>query len=361
MLPSPQMMSPGACAQPNVCIDPDTQPVTGCGTVVDAVHDTTSDGGDADEAGAVAVVGQAVRVAGDGRWHRVGNAYKALTAIQATQFVGYTPSVARCLQSPQFQTLTQLHIFDYDTSRFPFARLAAQRLGVDEEHLSHWHHHQPGFDPLKKSSTSRRRRLKCTIYSDADATREFLKIYGQFMESVIAPHLSSILPSSHIVFQTDPSLRVVPPSSERVGHPHCDAMYKHQAGQINFWIPLVPVYGSNTLLVESRPFAGDFQPLEARYGQVVQFYGNRCVHYTIPNATPHTRISFDFRAIPGPAFDPDPKISREPATGKQLFAVGPGEYYSECRREGEEEMWSTIQFGDREASAGAVENATVAV
>jgi hypothetical protein len=35
-----------------------------------------------------------------------------------------------------------------------------------------------------------------------------------------------------------------------------------------------------------------------RYGELQLFYGNQCVHYTLPNATDHTRVSIDFRVIP---------------------------------------------------------------
>jgi hypothetical protein len=54
-------------------------------------------------------------------------------------------------------------------------------------------------------------------------------------------------------------------------------------------------YGNNSLWVESAPFSFNHKPLELRCGQVARFYGNRCLHYTLPNDTPHTRITLDFR------------------------------------------------------------------
>jgi len=58
------------------------------------------------------------------------------------------------------------------------------------------------------------------------------------------------------------------------------------------------VWGSNSLWVESAPGLADFQPVEACYGQVLRFYGNRCAHMTVPNSSGVARVSFDFRVLP---------------------------------------------------------------
>mmetsp|Transcript_23571 Transcript_23571/g.28479 ORF Transcript_23571/g.28479 Transcript_23571/m.28479 type:complete len:88 (+) Transcript_23571:45-308(+) len=58
------------------------------------------------------------------------------------------------------------------------------------------------------------------------------------------------------------------------------------------------VWGSNTLWVESKPGLQDFHPIELEYGQLLRFNGNECTHFTKSNVTDHTRVSFDFRAIP---------------------------------------------------------------
>ena len=86
--------------------------------------------------------------------------------------------------------------------------------------------------------------------------------------------------------------------------------YGHQAGQINFWLPLVDVEGSSTLHVESSPGQGDFHPLNLKYGEVARFYGNQCIHYTVPNDTDTTRLSLDFRVVPGGVFNPNPSVAR---------------------------------------------------
>ena len=124
-----------------------------------------------------------------------------------------------------------------------------------------------------------------------------------------------------------PSFRVHLAHTRALGVPHCDADYFHQPNEINFWIPLVErVGGSNSLYCESSPGAADFSPFEARRGEVVQFYGNRARHYTLPNATEVTRVSMDLRVIPLPLFAPawtSPK-------GTVPFRMG--EYYTSTLR-----------------------------
>merc|ERR1711981_506931 len=81
--------------------------------------------------------------------------------------------------------------------------------------------------------------------------------------------------------------------------PHRDSDYAaHHGAEINFWIPLTRVWGSNSLFVESRPGKEDFHPLELGPGELAIFNGSKCLHYTRANDTNCTRVSFDFRVIP---------------------------------------------------------------
>ena len=72
----------------------------------------------------------------------------------------------------------------------------------------------------------------------------------------------------------------------------------HWRGEVNFWLPVTSVFGSNTLWLESEPGAGDFRPMELSAGELLRFNGYECRHYTMPNETAASRVSFDWRAIP---------------------------------------------------------------
>ena len=102
-------------------------------------------------------------------------------------------------------------------------------------------------------------------------------------------------------------MRVMLPSDEAVGVPHCDADYNHVKSELNFWVPLVSVSGSNTLWTESTPGKGDYSPIVARNGHVVRFYGNQCRHFTVPNKSNVSRVSFDLRVIPASQYHTYPQ------------------------------------------------------
>jgi len=77
---------------------------------------------------------------------------------------------------------------------------------------------------------------------------------------------------------------------------------------------------------------------------VAKFYGNKCRHYTVPNSTPNTRVSLDFRVVPGPVYEEDAAVSKSPYTRQQMFALG--SYYSECRRPAPGEPFQLVECGE---------------
>ena len=102
-----------------------------------------------------------------------------------------------------------------------------------------------------------------------------------------------------VAFQCPPTLRVQFPSARALGRRHRDDEYcGHQGCEINFWLPLTPVAGANTLHVETAVGSGDFRPVELRPGELLRFNGSQGAHYTVANSTSSTRVSLDFRVIP---------------------------------------------------------------
>jgi ectoine hydroxylase-related dioxygenase (phytanoyl-CoA dioxygenase family) len=80
--------------------------------------------------------------------------------------------------------------------------------------------------------------------------------------------------------------------------------------------------------VESIPGMGDFKPLNIEYGEFLIGYLNQCRHGNKVNETGKTRVSFDFRVVPGFAYDDSGKKSS--FTTNQKFIVG--EYYDKMDR-----------------------------
>jgi hypothetical protein len=149
--------------------------------------------------------------------------------------------------------------------------------------------------------------------------KKFLRIYQDFLRDFILPQFHDY---GGILYQTVPTLRVVYPGSVAPVKPHKDADYWHDSNEINYWVPLVPVSGSNSLWSESEPGkgfcdlsshphstyiappVGDFHSfdLDGTAGELMRFYGNGCQHYTTENETTTCRVSFDFRVIPASLF-----------------------------------------------------------
>jgi len=135
---------------------------------------------------------------------------------------------------------------------------------------------------------------------------DFIHVYNAFIDGVVVPLCGGVSETKGIRCQNPPTIRVHMPSRKPTIPPHTDSDYDaHQPGEINFWIPVTPVWGNNTLWTESEPGKEDFHPIEIGYGQILRFHGNRCTHFTKKNDTGATRVSFDFRAIPLVAYRED--------------------------------------------------------
>ena len=83
-----------------------------------------------------------------------------------------------------------------------------------------------------------------------------------------------------------------------------DAVFGHQAGEINFWMPLTPTHETSCLYAETKPEKGDWYPFHPlKPGEIMRFPGTFCRHKTIPNVSGKTRVSIDFRCSMSTCFD----------------------------------------------------------
>ena len=139
--------------------------------------------------------------------------------------------------------------------------------------------------------------------------RRFHATLLAFARTVVAPLLGCADRPGDVAFQRSPTLRVSFPATEPMGHAHTDAEYHHQAGELNFWLPLTAVWGTNTLWVDGTGAEGgdngdiDSRPLQLGWGRGVRFWGNRIRHHCVANESGFTRVSLDFRAIDVRRFD----------------------------------------------------------
>eukprot|EP00092_Neocalanus_flemingeri_P006682 GFUD01007217.1.p1 GENE.GFUD01007217.1~~GFUD01007217.1.p1 ORF type:complete len:301 (+),score=87.52 GFUD01007217.1:116-1018(+) len=219
-----------------------------------------------------------------------------------------------CSRSPLPRELQEAKILDYDTNQFPFQEAIADILNVCPADLATIHETGEGKLALAEelAGSNHRKRGKQPHYlrlwtssSQTPARQRFNKILHQFVDQFVSVHMGGT-GSVHmggtgrqaaVAYQREPTFRTVLPSGQEYGYRHCDADYHHPPAEVNWWLPVTQVFGSNTLHTESEPGRGDFSPVQLKYGQVLRFYGNLCQHYAVPNTSGKSRVSFDLRVL----------------------------------------------------------------
>ena len=143
------------------------------------------------------------------------------------------------------------------------------------------------------------------VFYDKLKTTSFAEQYKRFLERVIVPQFDEDL-----YVQRIPTFRFHLPGEmfSESFHKDNDPGYNHQVGAVNFWVPLVKSWGTNSLWIERHEGAGP-RPIDVDYGQLVVFDAMSLEHGSVPNKTPSTRVSFDFRVIPESVYTETDQVS----------------------------------------------------
>ena len=234
-------------------------------------------------------------------------------------------------------------------------------LSLERHGLERLHGALPRFSPREEAHgrvmEAKKRLLAPLAQLDRPATRQFLAAYHRVVCDVVAPHIAEAFEPGtmgSLHYAAFPTLRVQTPSLQRATiRPHFDGMYGLQAHPVNLWLPLTEVRPTSGLWCESRradatrargsgarpgapadagacdsndsdDSAYDYHALT----RATRFDGRNTIHFTVPNRSPRTRVSLDFRVVPGHAFDADERLSRLGYYAR-ADAVRPGDARSE--------------------------------
>jgi hypothetical protein len=182
-------------------------------------------------------------------------------------------------------------VIDYDTGRYPFQWILAAEVfrtaRLDQLHLT-WRRRTRRDELTYADNLALRRRMQ-QLPDDSS----FYQLYHAWIAKVVAPKYGL-----KISYSAHPKMRVHLAGTGSVSEFHRDAEVTGQAGQINCYLPFTDVHGSCTIWSETRYGAGDYEPIDLRYGQALLWDGGRLEHGTYPNLTDSTRVSCDFRFHP---------------------------------------------------------------
>lgn len=158
----------------------------------------------------------------------------------------------------------------------------------------------------------------------------FQETYDEFVRGVCIPYLARGENESpdEWYYQSFPCIRIVKPGEFSIG-PHGDASYGHHPCSINIYVPLTKIEGSASLFLESRPGSEDWHPIEGGYGMAKKFAGAICKHWTPENHGNFTRVSLDFRIIPGNMFHLLKCGGLQPGGVRDVYRQKEG-YYTRC-------------------------------
>ena len=235
-----------------------------------------------------------------------------------------------------FDELIKEEILPYDSAKYCFRDVIAKILECEDRDLSQLHTTIPGSEDAAILTVAHDQCLVFhRMYYQNPLMYKVLELYEDMIKNYIAPMFKEDV----IVYQKRPTFRVQLPNNTAVpsdlgGDPtrpglHCDSMFNHPPGEINFWVPFTKTLPDNTVWTESEVDKGDFHPILTDNGNMLRFYGNQVMHYNHVNKCGATRVSFDFRVIPLSKYDPHGEVKRSVQTGRR-FTVGEGimDYYS---------------------------------
>ena len=225
-----------------------------------------------------------------------------------------------------------MKIVNYDTKKYNFQKLISDLYNCSLEDLD-------SLDKKEKLALGKDTHtlFHKTFYQRiSEAWPEFENLYKSFIEEIIFP----MFEDDTLIYQSLPNIRFHRPNAKAVyiWHSDGDADHRHPPGEINIFLPLTKCDETNTMWVESIPGLGDFKPLVMNSGQFFIGYLNRCRHGNKINESSKTRVSFDFRVVPGFAYD-NAFVGRTATTGLE-FKVG--QYYDKMEREETSKTFDSI-------------------
>jgi ectoine hydroxylase-related dioxygenase (phytanoyl-CoA dioxygenase family) len=183
--------------------------------------------------------------------------------------------------------------YNYNTKDFDFANFVKNKFNI--ENLSQIHtilkdKYDVFTDPSQDQKTFFHKKFY-ELYEDNGS--QFLNLYDKFILYIASTHFQD----KKIIYQSKPTFRVQIPDNIAVAKWHKDKLYNHSEHEINIFLPLTEAFDTNTIWAETEEDKGDFQPMNAKFGEYYIWNGANLNHGNKKNETGVSRVSLDFRII----------------------------------------------------------------
>lgn len=245
-------------------------------------------------------------------------------------------NIVHILRSHQFIELTNELDFNFDIKKYRLRDEFAKLIGIEDPLrlcLLHKNSSSPSSSSLLRRDDMLQKFRLLENLTVPIKVSSFHKLFDIFVREFIIPHVANILPSeTSFYYQSFPCVRCVRPNEFSIG-PHSDISYGFSQANINFYVPLTDIYGTNSLVLESCMGKEDWHTIDATYGCVKRFWGAMCSHFTPENTTEDTRVSLDFRILPGSCWE----------ASHDQFTLFPGYYMSCTPPEDGAIAWSRVE------------------
>ena len=230
--------------------------------------------------------------------------------------------------------------FTYDTERYPFTRILRKIFDDWDDKIENLHLFFQNSDMIKQITIDEDTKTKFhRHYYDSQHYQEMLDLYYTFVKEIVLPLFKT--DDTEFIVQKDPCFRINIPNNTALGKRtsmndpddkigiHCDGEYGHPDSEINFMLSFGYQRGTNSCYIETQIGNEIYEPVEIKYGEFINFYGNKLRHFNKVNTTGESRVSIDFRIIPKSLYDNNnTSVSLH---GKRPFLIGG--YYIELSKE----------------------------
>ena len=182
----------------------------------------------------------------------------------------------------------------FDTEKFPFRKVIEEILGTSDLEKIHM---------LENYELLSREQDQKTVWHAKyyeNFKEKFEPLYKEFVS-----YIKEKFEYEEIVYQKIPTFRAHMVDNVGVGEWHKDRTYEHGTTEVNFWLPFVDTYDTNTIWMESKEDKGDYVPYDVKYGEVLIFDGANLTHGNKINKTKSSRVSVDFRMVDPAKFVPN--------------------------------------------------------